>query len=252
MLALLLANPSPARAMSFLHGDAVPMMRRVQHNGSRTQWEELPLAALPRFGVDHTVVLDALPTHAIIDKDPYKFEFALNGLQFLTTWIAISDPTRGHFLERVEMRLTSSGDQLVGMQWHGEYYDVVEAETRVKPHMGLRQHDNEEFRRKAAKKHPHISVRFVWDSEDEHDATVALALLLVLCACLATWLLCATCTQHGAALELLWGDPEDDRIAAEASHQPSNARPRSDREAVMAAVHSRSRALDAPMNMKWD
>ncbi len=96
-----LAAARAGGSASFLHGDALPMMRRVQHSGQRTEWSEVPHRIAPRFGVDRTVLLEALPADHP-DTEPYKVSLALLGLEFTTPWITLSDGS-GRYLERLDL-----------------------------------------------------------------------------------------------------------------------------------------------------
>ena len=125
-----------AASSSFLHGDALPMMRRTQHRGQRTVWSEVPHRVAPRFRVDSTVMLDSAPP-AQLDDEPYKLSLALLGLQFITPWITVADGS-GRHLEQLELRLTASGDSLAGVRWEGHYVDNTGGEFAPPAHIALR------------------------------------------------------------------------------------------------------------------
>ena len=171
-----LATARAGGSASFLHGDALPMMRRVQHSGQRTEWSEVPHRIAPRFGVDRTVLLEALPADHP-DTEPYKVSLALLGLEFTTPWITLSDGS-GRYLERLDLRLTSSGDTLSAMSYTEEH---VEAGGEFAPPL-------------------HISLHYTWGVADEHDLGAALTLLFVVATAAVGALVAFTCARHGAPL----------------------------------------------------
>lgn len=131
-----------AGALAYLRGDAMPMMKRTQYEGQRTQWSELPHALTPRFLVDRTVLLDQIPAmlNGLVNDEPFKMSLALLGLEFTTPWITVADGN-GLFLSHLELQLTAAGSSLASLRWSGVY------QTEEPP--------------------AHIELRLRWDQSDE-------------------------------------------------------------------------------------
>mmetsp|Transcript_51292 Transcript_51292/g.133225 ORF Transcript_51292/g.133225 Transcript_51292/m.133225 type:complete len:214 (+) Transcript_51292:100-741(+) len=164
--------------LGFLPGDAVPMMRRTQYDGQRTEWHDLPTASQPHFLRDLTTMLDHVPGD--IGTEPYKISLALHGMQIVTPWITVADG-RGRFLSQIELQLTALGSELSSLRWETQYVDEEPP--------------------------AHITVHTVWEHAREHDLESALALLFAVAAVLALIVLWITCAKDGeVAVEFLLGD----------------------------------------------
>ena len=188
---LLLLLPAAVRA--FTPGDPVPMMRRTQHSGQRTDWHEVPFRVAPRFLTDATVALEALPSN-VPASEPFKISLALHGLRYVTSWITLSDGD-GRFLSSLELQLTASGDTLSAVHWEAEY-----TEGEVPP--------------------DRIILHTVWDEALEHNFSLALRCLLLLGAALTCYILYSTCMRHeGALAKLFFEEEEEDREREEEDHR---------------------------------
>ena len=180
------AQSSASSKTSFDQGDAVPMLRRTQFKGERTEWLELPRASQPRFLRDRTTTLEHV--QADLQGETHKLSIAIHGLRFVTPWIVVADG-RGRFLSHLELRLTALGNDLSAMR-------ILDAQYV----------DNE--------RPEHIAVRTVWEQANENDLASALALTFAAAALLATVLLCWTCTRHGSpAFAMLLDEKEAPRRA---------------------------------------
>lgn len=186
----MLAAASSAAA-SFDQGDAVPMLRRTQFKGERTEWLELPSASQPRFLRDRTTTLEH------VQAETHKLSIAIHGLRFVTPWIVVADG-KGRFLSHLELRLTALGNDLSAMR-------ILDAQYV----------DNE--------RPEHIAVRTVWEQANENDLASALALTFAAAALLATVLLCWTCTRHGSPAFAMLMD-EEQEAPRRAQQQQQNTR----------------------------
>ena len=190
----MLAAASSAAA-SFDQGDAVPMLRRTQFKGERTEWLELPSASQPRFLRDRTTTLEHV--QADLEGETHKLSIAIHGLRFVTPWIVVADG-KGRFLSHLELRLTALGNDLSAMR-------ILDAQYV----------DNE--------RPEHIAVRTVWEQANENDLASALALTFAAAALLATVLLCWTCTRHGSPAFAMLMD-EGQEAPRRAQQQQQNTR----------------------------
>eukprot|EP00965_Chrysotila_dentata_P192092 6174969-Pleurochrysis_carterae.AAC.3 len=142
---------SAATAAHVFHwGDAVPMMKRIQYHQRRSGWFEVPRRIAPRFGINHVVDLDVLPSD-YDGRDSYKMcaalarelcgyawrvifangsptadvclillrSFSLAGQQFITPWLSIADG-HGNFLSRLQLTLVASGGLVYAARWSEE------------------------------------------------------------------------------------------------------------------------------------
>lgn len=100
----------------------------------------MPYGLSPRFGVDRTVQMEGVP-HNISAGEEYKLSFALLGMQASTPWISVASGA-GRFLSQLELGFMSSGGEILGIRWTGEYIDEPDASPPR-----------------------HINLRLVWDKE---------------------------------------------------------------------------------------
>lgn len=180
---------------SFDQGDAVPMLRRTQFKGERTEWLELPRASQPRFLRDRTTTLEHV--QADLQGETHKLSIAIHGLRFVTPWIVVADG-RGRFLSHLELRLTALGNDLSAMRILDAHYVDERPE--------------------------HIAVRTVWEQANENDLASALALTFAAAALLATVLLCWTCTRHGSPAFAMLLDEKEAPRRAQLQQQQQNTR----------------------------
>ena len=188
LLLILMMHPAAA----FGPGDPVPMMRRTQHSGQRTEWHEVPYRTTPRFLTDTTVKFVALPAD-LPAHEPFKISLALNGMEHVTSWITISDG-EGRFLSTLELQLTALAGSISDVRWDAQY-----SEGEMPPER--------------------IILHTVWDEAFEHDFSTALSMLLLLSALLVCYLAYATCSRHEGALAKLLFDDDDPYANAPSQQQ---------------------------------
>lgn len=70
-------------------GDFVPMARRAQFLGTRTQWHDVLGRHCPRFGQDSTVVVPLPKPVGLGQNDDYKLSLSFEGERFVTPWVAV-------------------------------------------------------------------------------------------------------------------------------------------------------------------
>ena len=177
----MVAHCVAALLASYLPGDPVPLSRRIQQNGRRSAWHEVPHRAAPRFLTDWRTTLD-VPHADAADPEALKISLALHNLQFVTPWITVSDG-KGRFLSHLDLSLTASGDALTAVRWEPEYVEQEPPE--------------------------HISVHTTWEHAKEHDLESALAFLFLSCAFISAWVLYTVCQKHGrSTLAKVFSDDE--------------------------------------------
>ncbi|KAK3244456.1 hypothetical protein CYMTET_45929, partial [Cymbomonas tetramitiformis] len=88
LLFVLLCTASLADA-DYHAGDFVPMARRAQFHGTRTQWHDVLGRHCPRFGQDSTVVVPLPKPVGLGQNDDYKLSLSFEGERFVTPWVAV-------------------------------------------------------------------------------------------------------------------------------------------------------------------
>ncbi|KAG8462133.1 hypothetical protein KFE25_011583 [Diacronema lutheri] len=113
-------------APRFHTGDLLPVMKRSQFRGERSEWREVPHEACPRFERPSVVALLALPAdfippdEGVAGATEYKMAFSFLNEQFQTPWITIADG-RGQYLTQLVFTLEHAGDQVTDVSWELVY-----------------------------------------------------------------------------------------------------------------------------------
>ena len=164
---------SSVGATSYEPGDVVPMMRRTQYKGQRTEWHDVPSRSRPHFLCDRSSSLEfetAALQHDHAEGEPYKLALALDGLNHVTPWVTIADG-KGRFLAHLELTLTALGDEISSMRWATQYVDEEPPS--------------------------YIVVRTVWMHDKEIDEGLAFTVMFGFSAIITIGLFAWSCWMHG-------------------------------------------------------
>lgn len=125
-------------APRFRAGDPLPVMKRSQYRGERSDWREVPNSACPRFERPAVISLLALPAdfatagEGLAGAPEYKMAFSFLNEQFQTPWITIADG-RGQYLTHLVFTFEHAGDQVTDVSWQ----TIYDAPSKPPPHVHL-------------------------------------------------------------------------------------------------------------------
>lgn len=156
--------------LSYRHGDAVSMLRREQFQELRTKWMGMVGKDCPRFGMDHTVLINPssllgpFPGRNATDlaSEPFKISFSFANDQHLIPWITVSDG-RGQYLDLIRIVFSHTGGYLTGVRWTTEYHPINAAHTP-----------------------PNIQMNYHWEEHRTVDIEGGLLFLFIVIA-VVTW-----------------------------------------------------------------
>lgn len=130
---LLLGRAATSHAQRFRTGDPLPVMKRSQFRGERSEWREVPHDACPRYEQPGVISLHALPADFASPGGglpEYKMAFSFLNDQFQTPWITIADG-RGQFLTHLVFTMEHAGDAVTDVRWQTIYGAPSEAPPHV-------------------------------------------------------------------------------------------------------------------------
>ncbi|KAL0490302.1 DNA mismatch repair protein MutL [Acrasis kona] len=169
-------------------GDVVPMLKRVQYDGKRTEWSDIDFSQTPRFGIKKTTTIKGAKDLLKIFNDgkyiesetDVKVSFSFHHPQFITPWITLfSEKTNGykpvqHYLTEIDFTFIYTGDTITEVKYHTHYTDDEQLENN-----------------KATERHApsHITINYHWHEEYEKDAFTSLTFLYVISLSCAVYIM---------------------------------------------------------------